>query len=118
VARDFLIHEWDDPGGGEHEWIAPLHVHYADDEAWHVLEGRLRFRIGNDTFDAATGTTVVAERGTPHAYGNPFPERARYLLVLTPRIDALITRLHEGGDDLAALFRAHASELLGDPAQS
>lgn len=119
MARDFVIHEWDDPGGGAYEWIAPLHVHHADDEAWHVLEGRLRFRLGEETFDAPAGTTVVAEKGTPHTYGNPFPEPARYLIVLTPRIDRLIQRIHEGGwEDLGALFREHDSELLGGSAQS
>ena len=119
MARDFVIVEWDDPGDTEWEWIAPLHVHHADDEAWHVLEGRLRFRVGADVFDAPAGTTVFAEKGTPHTYGNPFPEPARYLLVMTPKIERLIERIHAGGwSDLGELFREHESELLPPPAQS
>lgn len=47
---DFVIVEWTDSGESEWEWIAPLHVHHADDEAWYVLEGVLRFRIGDDTY--------------------------------------------------------------------
>ena len=45
--RDFVIVEWDDPGGAE--WIAPFHVHHADDEAWHVLEGSRRFRVATSS---------------------------------------------------------------------
>jgi hypothetical protein len=34
------------------------------------------------------------------------------LLVMTPRIAALIEAIHEPGADTPTLFRAHASELL------
>lgn len=44
--NQFAIVEWSDPGTGDWEWIAPLHVHHSDDEAWYVLEGTLRFRLG------------------------------------------------------------------------
>ena len=37
---------------GKH-WIAPLHVHHSDDEAWYVLDGELGFRIGEDEVIAA-----------------------------------------------------------------
>jgi hypothetical protein len=37
----------------------------------------------------------------------------RYLLVMAPRIKALIDALHSGErDDYAAIFEEHASELL------
>ena len=117
MQRDFVIVEWDDAGGTE--WIAPFHVHHADDEAWHVLEGNLRFRVGSETVDAPAGTTVFVEKGTPHAYGNPSPEPARYRDVMTSRIQQLIARLHEGDwKDVHELFREHESELLPPPAQS
>ncbi len=45
-----MIVEWTDSGESEWEWIAPLHVHHADDEAWYVLEGVLRLRIGDKTY--------------------------------------------------------------------
>lgn len=109
-----MIVEWTDAGDSEWEWIAPLHVHHADDEAWYVLEGTLRFRIGDEILEAGPQSAVVAAKGTPHAYGNARRgERARYLLVMTPRIRALVQALHEpGAGDYAAIFRAHDSELL------
>lgn len=112
---DFVIVEWRDSGESEWEWIAPLHVHHADDEAWYVLEGALRLQIGADVVEAPAGSAVLAPKGTPHAYGNANRgQPARYLLVMTPRIDALVKALHEpGAGDYAAIFRAHQSELLG-----
>jgi mannose-6-phosphate isomerase-like protein (cupin superfamily) len=111
---DFVIVEWTDAGDSGYEWIAPLHVHHADDEAWYVLEGVLRFRIGDEIFEAQPGSAVLAPKGTPHSYGNARKgEPARYLLVMTPRIRALIEALHApGADDYPAIFRAHESELL------
>jgi mannose-6-phosphate isomerase-like protein (cupin superfamily) len=111
---DFVIVEWTDSGDSGYEWIAPLHVHHADDEAWYVLDGALRFRLGEQTFEAGPGGAVMAPKGTPHSYGNARQgERARYLLVMTPRIQALVEALHKpGAGDYAAIFREHESELL------
>ena len=111
---DFVIVEWTDSGESGYDWIAPLHVHHEDDEAWYVLEGVLRFRIGDEVFDADRGTGVLAPKGTPHSFGNARRgEPARYLLVMTPKIRALVEALHQpGASDYAAIFRAHDSELL------
>jgi mannose-6-phosphate isomerase-like protein (cupin superfamily) len=111
---DFVLVEWSDAGDSGWDWIAPLHVHHRDDEAWYVLEGVLRFRIGDDVFEVASGGAVMAAKGVPHAYGNARRgERARYLLVMTPRIRGLVAALHApGAGDYAAIFRAHDSELL------
>jgi mannose-6-phosphate isomerase-like protein (cupin superfamily) len=111
---DFVIVEWTDSGESEYEWIAPLHVHHADDEAWYVLEGMLRFRIDDEIREVGAHSAVMAPKGTPHAYGNARRgEPARYLLVMTPKIAALIQALHApGADDYAEIFRSHDSELL------
>ena len=111
---DFVIVEWSDNGESEWEWIAPMHIHHSDDEAWYVLEGSLRFRLGEETVEAGPGEAVLAPKGTPHAYGNANRgQRVRYVLVMTPRIRALIDALHApGATDYPAIFRAHDSELL------
>ena len=66
---DFVIVEWTDSGESEREWIAPLHVHHADDEAWYVLDCVLRFRIGEDNCEAGPDAAIFAPKATPHAYG-------------------------------------------------
>ena len=95
---------------GDH-WIAPLHVHHEDDEAWYVLRGRLGFRLGEE-LEAGPGSAVLARRGMPHIYRNAGDDEAEYLLVMTPRIATLIEAIHEPNADVPALFQAHASELL------
>ena len=114
AQSDFVVVEWSDAGKSEWDWIAPLHVHYADDEAWYVLDGVLRFRLGEQTLEAGPGGAVLARKGIPHAYGNAQRgQRVRYLLVMTPKLRALVQALHEpGATDYAAIFRAHDSELL------
>ena len=46
----------------------PLHIHRDEDEAFHLLEGAMRFRCGDDEFDVGVGDFVLVPRGTPHAF--------------------------------------------------
>jgi quercetin dioxygenase-like cupin family protein len=87
VGRSFEVHEWSGSGPDY------LHVHYADDEAWHVLEGTLTFRFVDRQIDAPAGTTVFVPAGVPHTYFEAAGP-ARYLMILTPRLSALIAALH------------------------
>jgi uncharacterized RmlC-like cupin family protein len=85
AGATLVVHEWTDSGPSY------LHIHRSDDEAWHVLEGSLRFRFTDREVDAPAGTTVFVPAGTPHTY--VVTEPSRYLIILTPRLDALIARL-------------------------
>jgi len=87
AGQSFEIHEWRGSGPDY------LHVHYSDDEAWHVLEGTLTFRFLDREVEATAGTTVFVPAGVPHTYfvaGGP----TRYLIILTPRLRALVEALH------------------------
>ena len=112
---DFVLAEWVDHGESSAEWpIAPLHVHDRDDEAWYVLEGTLGFRRGDELVEAPAGAAVLVAAGTPHSFWNAGPGPARYLLVLTPRIAALVAAIHDRGpdDDLDALFHRFDARLV------
>src|SRR5216117_608318 len=76
TGQSFAIREW--RGSGP----AKLHVHHADDEAWHVLEGTLRFRFADREIDVPAGGTVFVPDGVAHRYQ---ATEARYLIILTPR---------------------------------
>lgn len=115
VSKDgnLALAEWSDEGESSRDRpIAGLHVHHSDDEAWYVLEGTLGFRLGDQTIEAPVGSAVLAPAGTPHAYWNAGPGRARYLLVASPRLFKLIEELHAPDADFAAIFRRYDSELL------
>ena len=105
TGGSFCIREW--RGSGP----ATLHVHHADDEAWHVLEGTLRFRFAGRVSEVAAGGTVFVPAGVAHTYE---AVEARYLIVLTPRLVSLIDELQRTPDHSrhAAIYRAHQSELL------
>jgi mannose-6-phosphate isomerase-like protein (cupin superfamily) len=114
----FVIAEWRDPGGpsGPPRWIAPLHLHRNDDEAWYVLEGRLCVLKGDETVEAGPGAAVLVPRGTPHTYWNPDTAPLRYLLIMPPTIHQLIQAIHAASDRspdaMRALFQRFDSELL------
>ena len=118
-GAELVLAEWRDPGGETDppRYIAPLHSHSADDEGWYVLEGALRFRIDGEELEAPAGGAVIAPRGSVHTYWNPRPDPARYLLVMTARIAALIDALHAPGDErsMAEIFDAYESTLIGWP---
>lgn len=105
-GASFCLREWQGSGP------PTLHVHHADDEAWHVLEGTLRFRFADRTVAANAGATVFVPAGVPHTY-EALPG-ARYLLILTPRLRDLIAALHGTRDRSAQaeLYRQYESELL------
>src|SRR6516162_9945948 len=105
-GKSFSIHEW--RGSGP----ALLHVHHADDEAWHVREGQLTFRYVGRTEVASPGGTVFVPAGVAHTY--TAGEGARYLIVLTPRLEALIAALQADRDPAhqREIYRRFDSELL------
>jgi len=62
----------------------PLHAHADEDEAWYVLEGRLRFKLDGEISDAPAGSFVFVPRGLPHCFQNTGAEPARILVMFTP----------------------------------
>jgi mannose-6-phosphate isomerase-like protein (cupin superfamily) len=105
-GQSFSVHEW--RGSGP----AQLHIHHADDEAWHVLEGELTFRYADRVERAGPGTTVFVPAGVAHTF--TAGANARYLIVLTPRVGALIASLQADRDPerQREIYRRFNSELL------
>jgi len=110
-ATTLVIRDW--TADGAERDVAPLHVHRADDEAWHVISGALRFRFEDHQVIAPAGGTVLVPAGTPHTFGNAGPAPSRFIIILPTRLDELISRLHESNPaEHPAIYRRYESELL------
>ena len=106
VGASLVVRDWTLPGP------TYLHVHHSDDEIWHVLQGSLLFCFGDGEVEAPAGTTAFVPAGVPHTYR--VRDGARYLIVLTPKLDRLIERLLDPDEpaDLRATLRAFDTEML------
>lgn len=105
------------PGDGP-----PLHVHGGEDEAWYVLEGRVRFRLGDRLEHAPAGTFVFVPRGVPHCFQNDGEQPARILVLFTPagmeRFFDAFARLPDGAsprEAFATIGGAVGMEVVGPP---
>lgn len=118
AGTDLALAEWTTPGahGAAPEYQAPLHIHHHDDEAWYVLEGRLRLRVGEEEHDVPAGSAIIAPRGRPHTFWNPDPDPVRYLIVMSAQTSALLDALHSGQklspEQTHALYERYGCELL------
>jgi quercetin dioxygenase-like cupin family protein len=65
--------------GGE----PPAHFHRNEDETFYILEGEIRFHIGDKKFIASAGDVAHVPKGIPHQF---FVETktAKALLLITP----------------------------------
>lgn len=62
----------------------PMHIHHDADEMLYVLEGAVDFALAGERFRTGPGGFVLIPRGTPHAFRNFGPARARLLGVISP----------------------------------
>jgi quercetin dioxygenase-like cupin family protein len=110
----------------------PLHVHHTEDELFHILEGQLRFRVGDAELRARAGATLLAPKGVPHTYLVE-SERGRWLVATAhgdfERFVRSFSRpaeraelpepapppTPEQAEALAAACREHGIELVGPP---
>lgn len=119
LNSNLVLAEWTiegTPPDSQPEWMAPLHIHHNDDEAWYVLEGALGVRIGEKTYELNEGDAIIAPRGEPHTFWNPKSTSVKYIIVMTKRIKMLIDAIHsmENCDyqKMKMLFEQHDSELI------
>jgi quercetin dioxygenase-like cupin family protein len=81
---DFGLYEFTlPPGGGG----PGPHLHRTFSESFHVLEGELAVRTGDEWTTASAGDLVYVPRSAVHAFRSAGPEvGARFLILFTPGI--------------------------------
>ena len=46
----------------------PLHIHDSEDEVFHIIEGNVRFIVGDEIIEKTAGDSLVAPKGVPHTF--------------------------------------------------
>jgi quercetin dioxygenase-like cupin family protein len=64
--------------------LVPPHQHTREDELFYILEGEAGFRIGDQEFQAPSGSYVFAPRGIPHAVWTPGTRTHKVMGVIMP----------------------------------
>ena len=116
-AFDYFVVEVAPMGG------PPLHVHHRQEETIHVLKGRFKVRIGDETFRCEEGGFAYLPSGQPHAFLNLTDEPGEIVVVYTPGgghrfYEELGPMTRNGTPDrlaVAALFEKYEMTLLGPP---
>ncbi len=111
----------------------PLHVHRNEDELFHLLDGTMRFHVGDDEFVADAGDVFLAPKGIPHTYRVESLEGARWLVTTTGGdFEGMVRGASRPADRdalpepngpptpdqqaaLAAVCAAHGIDLVGPP---
>jgi quercetin dioxygenase-like cupin family protein len=131
-GRDLVFKATGDDTGGAFEYCIievaphggpPLHVHHVHAEAIHVLQGRYKVQIGEETFTCEEGGFALMPAGVPHAFLNLTGEAGRLGVVYSPGgahgfFEEYGPLARDGVTDratLAAVFERHDMTLLGPP---
>jgi quercetin dioxygenase-like cupin family protein len=77
----------------------PLHTHANEEETLYVLEGDVRFKLGDEIHHGPVGSFAFVPRGLPHTFQNVGDTSARMLIHFTP---SGMERFFDGVDALDA----------------
>lgn len=73
---------------------APLHVHTREDEYFYVLEGTLKVRLGDDTFEAGPRSFVFLPRNIPHEWDVVGEEATLLMMTIPAGLDTFLDEFH------------------------
>ncbi len=100
----------------------PLHMHHKQEETIHVLKGRFKVRIGEETFHCDPGGFAYLPSNVPHAFLNITDEPGQIIVIYTPGgghrfYEEFGPTARSGADRqmIAALFTKYDMTLLGGP---
>jgi quercetin dioxygenase-like cupin family protein len=62
----------------------PLHTHAYEDETLYVIEGDVRFKLGDELHSGGVGSFAFIPRGMQHTFQNVGEDEARILIHFSP----------------------------------
>ena len=102
----------------------PQHIHKGEDEAFYVLEGKMKVLVGERTFVVTAGSFVTIPRGTVHAFARVGQEPAKVLAIFSPpgfeqffdeAVDLDVTDTEAYVAKAEALAEKYNMEIVGPP---
>ncbi len=102
----------------------PQHIHKTEDEAFYVLEGEVKFLLGERISTAKAGTFVLIPRGMVHAFCRAGQEPAKILAIFSPSgveqffdeaVDLDVTDTEAYVAKAEALAEKYNMEIVGPP---
>ena len=96
----------------------PLHVHTREDEVVYVLEGEIRWKLGDQLSLTGPGSLVFIPRGVPHTWQNVGDGDCRMLITFAPAgmegfFDRLASLTEFDPDAFRAAAAEHGMEVIG-----
>ena len=110
-----VIREW--PASGIDQEVAPLHVHDADDEAWHVISGRAALPSQRPSAHRRGRIDSADPSGIGAHVWECRPPPSRYILMLADRgsTTSSAASMRSIDPSIGAVYARHASRLLEEP---
>jgi quercetin dioxygenase-like cupin family protein len=98
----------------------PLHTHANEDETLFVVEGEMRFKLGDELHAASAGSFAFVPRGTPHTWQNVGDAPARIIVHFSPAgmerfFDGFAALDAPGPDAFATAGAEVGMEVVGPP---
>ncbi|MBM3941552.1 MAG: cupin domain-containing protein [SAR202 cluster bacterium] len=97
---------------------APPHIHRTEEEAFYVLEGEVKVRVGENVVTGTPGSFVLIPRGVMHTFSKVGDAPAKLLVIISPPgFEQFFKEIH-GVTDMDAVMDAaqrHNLEIIGPP---
>lgn len=102
-------------GGGP-----PLHLHYAQEEYFYLMEGTALFQVGDRRVEVHAGDSVLGPRQIPHTFSVTSEQPAHMLIAFTPagQMEDFFRTAEKAGPGAlndAALYTSHGLKMVGPP---
>lgn len=111
-----FVHEKMGKGG------PPRHVHFAQDEWFHVIEGEYAFEIGEEKYRLHPGDSLFAPRQIPHAWANISDKPGTLMTMVSPAgtfeafiLDTTKHAVLPSPEEIAKAFADHEMKVVGPP---
>ena len=98
----------------------PLHTHAREEETLYVIEGDVRFRLGDELVGGSSGSFAFVPRGMPHTFQNVGDGPLRMLIHFAPSgmerfFDAFAAMEAPGPEAFATAAEPAGMTVVGPP---